>query len=187
MEAHAGAGTPGVSLSAIQSYLRGSAEPSLRFIEEAARLLSVRSEWLAWGHGAPTDEEEAARRESPEDELARVRESMYRALGIPSQWPEAEAWAPTVRHAAIALHRHAGMWTLLFSDEPYTATVADALEVVTEAIAAPLRVLGLDPIRLTDREGYTQQVALAITGAIRQYDYIPNPGAIEAQTEEEES
>lgn len=56
---------PGTSLSAIQSYLRG-VEPTRPFIEAAAEVLKVRAAWLAFGEGAPTQAEEAARREAGE-------------------------------------------------------------------------------------------------------------------------
>jgi hypothetical protein len=56
---------PGTSLSAIQSYLRG-VEPTRPFIEAAAEVLRVRASWLAFGEGAQTQAEEAARREARE-------------------------------------------------------------------------------------------------------------------------
>ena len=77
----------GTSLSAIQGYLRSDVEPSLSFVQHAARLLAVREAWLAWGTGAPTEEEEAGRRESPEAALFRISTAVHEALGVPTRIP----------------------------------------------------------------------------------------------------
>jgi hypothetical protein len=113
-------GVQGTSLSAIQGYLKGNGEPSLRFIKHAARLLAVRAEWLAWGEGAPTEDEEASRRESPEGQLFRTSDAVLAALGIPTTGGEGKkrssgppAWAAVVRQSALILYSHRPRWEAL--------------------------------------------------------------------------
>lgn len=175
MEAHA-PDTPGTSLSAIQGYLRGEPEPSLRFIEEAARLLGVRGEWLAWGAGAPTEEEEAIRRETPEEELAQVCAAVYGALGIPDQGfgRATEVWAPAARQAAIAYWQARHLWVTL-TGEGERLSRPEATEAIAAAIAAPLEALVMDPLRVDDLPDYVQAIALAIHRTLRRY-YPTSPG-----------
>lgn len=56
----------GTALSSIQGYLAGGVEPSLAFVEEAARVLRVRAAWLAFGSGMPTEDEQAGAEEAVE-------------------------------------------------------------------------------------------------------------------------
>jgi hypothetical protein len=55
-------GVPGSSLSAIQTYLRGKAEPTRPFILAAAKVLRIRASWLAFGEGQPTEAAEMSMR-----------------------------------------------------------------------------------------------------------------------------
>jgi hypothetical protein len=187
---------PGSSLSAIQSYLRGDAEPTPRFLLAAAQLLAVRPEWLAWGIGAPTEEEEAARRESPEEELQRLSTAVYQALGVPTsipagtvttQHPEGTPdemarfwgpaiWAPVVRQTALRLYQLRIAWAMVSGEQVPSGPEADHswdtahLDLAT-AIAAPLRSLEIDGQRLnlSDVGDYVQDVALALQRVFRQY------------------
>jgi len=69
---------PGTSLSALQLHLAGKAEPSLRWVSVAARVLDVRAEWLAWGTGQPTAAAEAAR-EGARVPIETVAEEVFRS------------------------------------------------------------------------------------------------------------
>ena len=60
---------PGRARQTIHSYLKGDAEPSLKFLRIAAEVLGVRYPWLATGQGEPTE----ARPRSLED--ARIQEA----------------------------------------------------------------------------------------------------------------
>jgi hypothetical protein len=189
MDALAAPDTPGTSLSAIQSYLRDDAEPSLRFVQEAARILGLRAEWLAWGEGTPTEEQEALRRETPEQELARVSRSVYQALGVPVEttggqdrfWGPA-VWAPVARQTALRLYQRRPLWELLsegVTSHPTTGPGADAswtaaVDDTAAAVAAPLVRLGIDAATLTPSNvaDYVQAVALALQRVFYQY----NPG-----------
>ena len=175
METYADA--PGTSLSAIQGYLRGDAEPSLRFIQEAARLLGVRGEWLAWGEGAPTVEAEVARRETPQEQSDRVIGAVCRALEIPRpQGAGTDVWPSVVLRTMIEYHRHRTV-VGLFTGEKSEPSRADTDIVVVEALAAPLRALAMDPVRLdpADLDDYLLTLSLAIRRAIRRFEYTPLP------------
>lgn len=143
---------PGTSLRAIQGYLRGDAEPTPAFIAAAAQLLGVRAAWLAWDHGAPTEEAESARRDTPAQELQRITAAVDAAFGLkldPRLPPP--SWAPTVRQAALRLYQHREIWELFAAGatiHPSSGAGADAswtaaIEDVARAIAAPLETLGI--------------------------------------------
>jgi transcriptional regulator with XRE-family HTH domain len=133
---------PGTSLSAIQSYLRG-VEPTRPFIEAAAEVLAVRPAWLAFGDGAQTAAEEAARREErvrPEWERVAVEEF---AAHLP--W---DSMSPASRaHAWV-------VWGLVLDDLPgklpdHASAFAaewfgrDAAHRAARALTAPADALGV--------------------------------------------
>lgn len=45
----------GIGLSSLKDYVAGRAEPNLRFLREAAKLLEVRSQWLICNQGPPVE------------------------------------------------------------------------------------------------------------------------------------
>jgi len=51
-------GLDGTALSSIQAYLNGSVTPSLGWVEAASQILGVRTAWLAFGGGFPTEAEQ---------------------------------------------------------------------------------------------------------------------------------
>jgi hypothetical protein len=189
----------GTSLSTIQTYLRGNAEPSPAWVELAALLLAVRAPWLAWGAGAPTEEEEAGRRGEPEPELARISTIVYRALGIPTEIPAgtpthrhpegaphasprffaSAVWAPLVRQTALRLYQHRPAWLLVEGNQAeYEVMIKNrdasfwlAVDDTAEAIAAPLRAVGINAehLDLSDVADYIQETALALHSVQRRY------------------
>ena len=180
----------GTSLSAIQGYLRGEVEPSLSFVRQASVLLAVRESWLACGDGAPTEEEEAGRRETPETELFRVSTAVYDALGVPTKVqgePPSESserfrgsavWAPIVRQTALRLYQLRPTWDLLTGQpvgEPeYTdAAWERAVQDTATAIAAPLQALGVEAnqLELVEVADYVSAVALTLQQVM--YRYVP--------------
>jgi len=193
MDEH-GADVPGTSLSAIQGYLRGDGEPSPTFLKLAAQLLAVRSAWLAFGEGAPTEEAEAGRRESAEEELFLISTAMYEALGVPTKLPKGSPahtdkerfwgsalWGPTVRQTALRLFQFRPGWALLSGEEGLDDSQEEsevrfwrAVADTSQAIAAPLHALGIDPARmeLGDVREYVEPVALALQRAM--YRYVPD-------------
>ena len=205
MEEH-GLRVPGTSLSAIQGYLRDDpAEPSPSFLLLAARLLSVRVGWLAFGGGAPTEEEERTRGETPEAELFRISTTVYEALGVSTKVPpgtltiqhpeglESEGerfwghatWAPLVRQTALRLYQYRPSWALLSEGSEdggerafEEARVEDpeprfwlAVEDTAQAIAAPLKAVGVDASQLTleDVADYVSAVALTLQRTMWRY------------------
>src|SRR5690606_19588238 len=60
VEAEGGPPLAGTHLASIQGYISGKVEPSLRFLEEAARVLGVRPAWLAYNDGPPREAERVA-------------------------------------------------------------------------------------------------------------------------------
>jgi len=61
---------PGANYPSISGYLQDQVDPPLAFITAAAGALGVREAWLAFGEGAPTEQEEAARREHQDEDDA---------------------------------------------------------------------------------------------------------------------
>jgi transcriptional regulator with XRE-family HTH domain len=61
-------GVPGANYPSISGYMKNEVDPPLAFIKAASETLNVREAWLAFGEGAPTKEEEAARRVRQEKE-----------------------------------------------------------------------------------------------------------------------
>ena len=55
----------GTSLTSLKDYVADRAEPNLRFLEEAAKLLGVRSAWLICNQEPPTEAFEALPDEAP--------------------------------------------------------------------------------------------------------------------------
>lgn len=183
MDEH-GQGVGGTSLSAIQDYLADRTEPSPSFLRLAAQLTGVRFAWLANGEGMPTEEEERDRVSGQEAELSRITGAVYRALGRPfwdAQGTAAALWAPTVRRVALRLYQHRPAWRLfegpgdpgLLEGLPDTgeAEFSSAVDAVAEALAAPLRALGMDGRRLSLQAlaDYVEISALALHQAIPRY------------------
>lgn len=54
-------GARGSAYASVHSYVKGEAIPSLEFVETAADVLGVRPEWLGFGRGEPTEEQEENR------------------------------------------------------------------------------------------------------------------------------
>lgn len=183
----------GTSLRAIQDYLAARTEPSPSFLRLAAQLTGVRFAWLANGEGMVTEEEERERVAGQEAELGRITGAVYRALGRPfwdAQGTAAALWAPTVRRVALRLYQHRPAWRLfegltpgddggrpgdpgLLQGLPETgdAEFSSAVEAVAEALAAPLRALGMDGRRLSLQAlaDYVELSALALHQAIPRY------------------
>ena len=70
----------GVTYAAISTYVQGEVLPSIEWIEAAAEFLGVRHEWLAWGIGEPTDEEERRQRASAPSEYSALDTRAWAAL-----------------------------------------------------------------------------------------------------------
>ena len=172
----------GTSLSAIQGYLRDDGEPSLAFVRQAAVLLAVREPWLAVGHGAPTEEEEAGTSESPEADLYGVSTAIYKALGVPTKveggaerFFKSAVWAPVARQTVLRLYQLRPGWELLTGvevaeEDPDTAWER-AIKDTAIAIAAPLRALGVDArhLELNDVADYVAAMALTLQQTMRRY------------------
>lgn len=90
VRADLGQNAPGASYGTIQGYTSGKvARPRLEVLKAMARALDVRHEWLAWGDGEPTEQQELRRREprlggigrlAREDaELREIREAVKQA------------------------------------------------------------------------------------------------------------
>lgn len=192
----------GVALSSMQTYLPTDdrpalAEPSYRFVVEAARILGVRVAWLASGEGAPTEEGEAHRRENSEEELYRISMAVYEAMGVTTRVQEGDTeggdrarfwgsalWAPIVRQTALRLYQSRPAWALLKgeptgspegrteSDEAFEAAISDT----AAAIASPLKDLGVDGagLDLTEVADYVSATALNLQRVI--FGYLPEGG-----------
>ena len=185
MEEHAPDDVHGTSLSAIQGYLRGDGEPSVAFLRQAAVLLVVREPWLISGHGTPTEEGEAGRRDGGEAEHFGVSTAVYDALGVPTKlkgggerfWGSA-VWAPIARHTALRLYQRRPMWELLeggvdvLREDP-DARWERAVQDTATAIAAPLKALGMDGSQLELRQVGDYVSAMALTLQQVMYRYVP--------------
>jgi hypothetical protein len=136
---------PGTSLSAIQSYLRG-VEPTRPFIEAAAEVLKVRAAWLAFGEGAPTQAEEAARREAGERSRWEVRgEEEFRAhlpwdsMSTASRAHVWDVWGLVLADLPVPLPDHvSGIGTAEWF-------ARDAAQRTARAITAPADALQVTP------------------------------------------
>ena len=82
---------PGVSMLSIMKYLKDDVTPSVAFLREAAQLAGVRPEWLAFGSGLRSEDEEKWVKETPDEvlqalgEMALGTEGLYR--GIQEKFP----------------------------------------------------------------------------------------------------
>lgn len=130
---------PGTSLSAIQTYLRG-AEPARPFIAAAADVLKVRAAWLAFGEGAPTQAEEAARREAgerPQWEAVAAEEFRARlpweAMGTAGRAHAWDVWGSVLADIPFA--------PLDSSIDPGEWYAREAAERAARAITAPADIL----------------------------------------------
>lgn len=131
----------GTSLSAIQSYLRG-VEPTRPFIEAAAEVLNVRAAWLAFDEGAPTQAEEAARREAGElppwqvaadEEFAALLP--WDSMETPSRTRAWHLWSLVLNNVPVALPDHVS------GDEITEWLARDAAQRTARAVTAPADAL----------------------------------------------
>jgi hypothetical protein len=165
LEKEGGPQLSGVALSTIQTYLPTEdrpplAEPSYRFVVEAANILSVRGAWLAAGEGAPTEEAEAVRRaESPPAGLDRaVIEGFSSRLPFPDLAPAAQhalwrAWGVAARAVEFPpFHDQTPAWGYAIAER------------VAGSLAEVFSRFGLDPdeIRPFDLDGYLLTSAEAL-------------------------
>ena len=79
----------GTSLTSLKDYVADRAEPNLRFLEEAAKLLGVRSAWLICNHGPPTEAFDALPEDTPivsggrRDVELKLANAVLQAIGLP--------------------------------------------------------------------------------------------------------
>jgi len=71
---------PGANYPSISSYLKDDVDPPLAFIQAAADALGIRKVWLAYGEGAPTEEEERRRVGNEEDDPSSPYALILRAI-----------------------------------------------------------------------------------------------------------
>ena len=159
-------GVYGSSYPNVHRYLADKADPSLEFLRQASDLLSVRYEWLAVGHGQPTEAEQAAAEAGEalelENEIRAVlseEDGNSKELLMRKQWTGALSQilestlgtrVPLVAQVVIAHH-----WRRLQqkatgsldSDAP-----EDMLRRLARSVAAPLNEFGVSPSDLRDEE-----------------------------------
>lgn len=171
-------GIPGVTLPSIMTYLNDETEPSVEFLREAARVLAVREEWLAFGEGFPTAAENAAGvgfpKESPlgaflgamldgasiRDELGKgsfgfwelpdaARESVIRGFNIYRRLPSAlKRFGDAIPTTEALTARYAS-----YLAAPFTmlGINAEALEPVERALLVDALLRPLDIVRWASR------------------------------------
>lgn len=145
-------GQQGVSYQSILSYFDGTQTPSVAWVTEAADLLGVRAEWLAFGGGAPTREEEADRvvldpRRTPDGFADEREKGAMQALlkTLPLQQHlvfEYRGLSAISIKLAVALQANSSAGV----QESYQM----AGRLLGECIAAPLRILGAHHIPLCE-------------------------------------
>jgi transcriptional regulator with XRE-family HTH domain len=138
-------GNLGVQSSSIRGYLKGDAEPSRRFLVEAAHVLNVREAWLMCREGEPTEVAEAARRASPAPtdtvfDLPGVVE-VFKAR-LPWEWigfaGQAQVW--NLFTAILTQRAHASEGSRL-SDDEIAKWYRDAAETTARAVMAGARAV----------------------------------------------
>lgn len=170
-------GTPGSSEPAVYRYLRGESEPSLSFLTEAAEELKVRREWLAFGDGAPTEEEEQARRRRT------VRAADRRKGPSVAWWGEfCQGWEWISPESQAALVGALEKWVAARANGSIRGDVAPADNPVGRVFNDTLETLGIDAATLTPAQldKFATFIALALTTA------IPTGGAAATPEEKDE-
>jgi hypothetical protein len=139
-------GVAGTSLSAIQSYLRGKAEPTRPFIMAAAKVLRIRASWLAFGEGQPTEAVEMAFRTAmhggdpdrdPAPEEGFRKSIPWDYIGAPAKAQIWELYHRVGAHVDIALDPD------LPSPEAFRKRNREEAEIAARAVAAAAVELGL--------------------------------------------
>ena len=160
--------------TAIYKYVRGDGRtpPPADFLEDAARVLGVRSAWLAFDDGAMTREEEEYRIEK-KAEVRRTRAKEDREVeraAFDKGWTKALSAAledalgdqvPPVARAVVAHH-----WKRVQDTAPTEKGVkhTDMLHRLARAVAAPLRELdiGMTSLPRNEQADYVMGVIPAV-------------------------
>ena len=160
--------------TAIYKYVRGDGKtpPPADFLEDAARVLGVRSAWLTFDDGAMTGQEEEHRIEK-KAQARRAREEEDREVereAFPPGWSKAlsaaleDALGDRVPPVASALFAH--HWRRVQDTAPAEkgAKHTDAVRRLAQAVAAPLRELEIEMTSLkpNERADYVMVVIPAI-------------------------
>jgi transcriptional regulator with XRE-family HTH domain len=135
----------GYTLSSIQTYLSGKRLPSLRFLQEAASILSVREAWLISHDGSPGEASadpgaasEALTRPA-KDRMAAIEAAFERGAGI--RLPLRTVLHPADPEPALIALR--GLLRRGLASRPRARDIGLA-EQLAEAVVAPLRDLEVD-------------------------------------------
>ena len=155
--------------TAIYKYVRGDGKtpPPADFLEDAARVLGVRSAWLTFDDGAMTSQEEEHRIK------LKIQEEEVGRASFGEGWTEALSAAlqdglgdevPPVAQAVVAHH-----WRRVHDSALAVEGVApeDLLPRLARAVAAPLREFGMEitNLRREDRADYVMGVIPAVAKA----------------------
>ena len=156
----------GTSYPSVLSYFSGGSAPSLEWIQAAAGILGVRAEWLAFGSGTATEEEELKRLEvRGVSDAAHPRErrsakevlwlqafdlkwDLLKGMGVNpptlAQLPRDPNATEEALHAWAVNHNvhHIPHWVAPLAEVERRLSV-DARDI-GRALAAPLEALGLD-------------------------------------------
>jgi transcriptional regulator with XRE-family HTH domain len=156
---HGGPRLRGVAASSIQNYLNGDADPPLRFLREAARLLEVREAWLICGVGFPTEAEQAAAvglweaRHPGYRGIQRIlrREAISRVLGKSSfgYW---ELPDPTRESVLRGFDTYCGLLPALAGLSDESPTEEKLARWYASYLAAPFTLLDIDAEALEPAE-----------------------------------
>lgn len=160
-------GAPRSTYPTINSYLKDENEPPTSFFTEAASLLGVRPEWLAFGTGEQTDQQEAIARLA---EAARHTENEPNYQAIIEAVPDLEGWSVAIYGAfldtVVARARSAPDHEAL-TPRLYAAMARDLMTI----LSAPTQLWGIYD-NLTAKEA--EQYGIAMLNAVKLA--IPEPG-----------
>ena len=153
--------------TAIYKYVRGEGKtpPPADFLEDAARVLGVRSAWLAFDDGAMTREEEQQRIETKIQEDGEVERASFgpgwtKALSVALE-KELGDRVPPVAHAVFSYH-----WRRV-QNMAYTVegvTPEDMTRRLARSVAAPLNEFGIEMTSLP--RNYRADYVMAVIPAV---------------------